>query len=95
MVRLSISKTKRFGFEMHQEGLFGMCTEIQEWDGNKYIFYRLIICYKKICMSGGVMVALRAAGRESWKEICHSEVTYGVPSPYSCFGFFPPILKCT
>lgn len=53
VVRLSVPKTKRFGFEMHQEGLFGMCTEIQEWDGNKYIFCRLIICYKKICVAGG------------------------------------------
>lgn len=32
--------SKRFGFEMHQEGSFEMCTEIQEWDRDKYIIYR-------------------------------------------------------
>lgn len=50
--------SKRFGFGMHQEGLFGMCIEIQEWDENKHIFLQVDYLLKNICGSGGIMVTL-------------------------------------
>lgn len=63
---------------------------------NKFFTGRLFATKKKkksVCL-GGDGGSVRAGGRESWKEMCHSEARYDIPSPCSRV-FFTPILECT
>lgn len=70
--------SKRFGFKMHQEGLFGMCTEIQEWDGNKHIFLQVDYSLQKYLWVWGLMVAFWEQGKLKGSHIWCS---------YSCLIF--------